>query len=236
MSQIMDNQVYEDEIDLKTLIKTLWSFRVFIIRITLVFGLLGLLFSGVSYVLSDAKTMYTAEAIVEINTDGSAKLQREAYISLLTSQINVTNAIKDLELTQEFNSQDITVTEQESKRFINVMVSYPNLEQVTTIADAIVSQSIIQGNNVLKGVLVSTKERSEVINQATATKEAPNFILNIVIALVLGGMFSVFIVFFMEYLTNKVKTVEDVEHGLSIEVLATLPNMQEENKKEWWPW
>ncbi|AOY78270.1 Capsular polysaccharide type 8 biosynthesis protein cap8A [Clostridium formicaceticum] len=53
--------------------------------------------------------------------------------------------------------------------------------------------------------------------------------LNIAIAGVLGLMFSLFLVFLMEYLDNTIKTPEDIQRHLNLNIIGAIPAMREED-------
>ncbi len=236
MSQNSQYETYEDEIELKTLITTLWDFKAFIIRVTVMFGLLALVFSGASYLLANPVTTYEAQSVVGVNVDGSVPRQKQAYLSVLSSQASIDAAMNNLELTHPFSHQDVVISEVKDTDLVRITVKYPNANDAQVITDAIVNQSIMVANDVLNGVSVGSREMATLTGNTTTSKPTPNVVLNVVIALVLGGMVSVFVVFFMEYLMNKIKTVEDIEKGLKVEVLTTLVNTQPKKKQGWWPW
>ena len=52
----------------------------------------------------------------------------------------------------------------------------------------------------------------------------PNKIMNITIASVIGMMIGLFIVFLLEYLDNKLKTPQDIERYLDINILGVVPS------------
>ena len=66
---------------------------------------------------------------------------------------------------------------------------------------------------------------NQVIDKAILPKEPvkPNKIMNILVAAVLGMMIGLFIVFFIEYLDDKLKTTQDIETHLGIPVLGVVP-------------
>ncbi len=230
-----ENSPYEDEIDLKTLITTLWDFRSFITRITLLFGVMALLISGAIHFLSNPIISYEAKTVVELTLDGPYQHQKQAYVSLLNSPTTLNRAKKEVEV-ENISISDIKVTEVGDTNIVEVVVLYQNSERAKDIANAIVNQSIIVANDVLSGVRVTAREMASLTGNTTSSKELPNVVFNTVIALVLGGMISVFMVFFMEYLLGKVKTIDDIEKGLNVEVLTILPNTQPIKKQGWWPW
>jgi capsular exopolysaccharide synthesis family protein len=52
---------------------------------------------------------------------------------------------------------------------------------------------------------------------------SPNYILNIVLSIFVGGVFGVGLAFFIEYLDTSVKTVDDVERYLNAPVVGVIP-------------
>lgn len=226
----------DDEIELKTLFLMLWDFKGFILRVTLLFGVIALLFSGISYVLANPVITHEAVSTVGIGVDNSVPRQKQAYLSVLSSEASINAAITNLELTHDFSYEDVIIEEVEDTNSIKVLVHYENANDALVITDAIVNQSILVANDVLTGVRVTAREMAALTGNTTSSKELPNVVLNTVIALVLGAMISVFMVFFMEYLLGKVKTKEDIEKSVQIEVLATLSNTVEKKKQGWWPW
>ena len=55
---------------------------------------------------------------------------------------------------------------------------------------------------------------------------SPNKTMNIAIAFLLGLMVSVGLVFLLEYLDNTYKNKEQLEKGLDIPVLGTIPDLE----------
>ncbi|MDO7204752.1 GNVR domain-containing protein [Paraclostridium bifermentans] len=55
----------------------------------------------------------------------------------------------------------------------------------------------------------------------------PNKVMNIAIAAVLGIMISLFVIFLLEYLDNKIKVPQDIEKHLGLPLLGVIPH---ENK------
>ena len=60
----------------------------------------------------------------------------------------------------------------------------------------------------------------------------PNKTMNIAIAMVLGVMASVFIIFLIEALDNKIKKPEDIQESIGIPVLGTVYEYETNNKKK----
>jgi len=71
------------------------------------------------------------------------------------------------------------------------------------------------------------KTPMEVFEPATPPKTndyySPNYVLNIVLSVFVGGIFGVGLAFFIEYLDTSVKTVDDVERYLNTPVVGVIP-------------
>lgn len=58
----------------------------------------------------------------------------------------------------------------------------------------------------------------------------PNKMMNVAIAGVLGAMLGIFIAFMIEYLDNTIKTPEDIEKNLGIQVIGMIPMFEQIEK------
>ena len=65
----------------------------------------------------------------------------------------------------------------------------------------------------------------EVVDKAIVPKNPikPNKIMNVAIAMVLGVMVSVFVIFLMEALNTSIKEPKDIEEKLGIPVFGVVP-------------
>ena len=66
---------------------------------------------------------------------------------------------------------------------------------------------------------------AEVIDTAVLPENPikPNKLMNVAIATVLGLMISLFVVFLLEYMDNKIKKPEDIEKHLGLPILGVVP-------------
>ena len=58
--------------------------------------------------------------------------------------------------------------------------------------------------------------------QAPSLHSGPNMVKNVVLSVVVGLMFGVFVVFLMEMLDRRIRTKEDLQFGLELPVLGVL--------------
>src|SRR5699024_11495820 len=61
------------------------------------------------------------------------------------------------------------------------------------------------------------------------TPVSPRPVLNIAIAIVLGGMVGVGLAFLLEYLDNSIRTEEDVEKHLGLAVFGSISHIDDED-------
>lgn len=135
--------------------------------------------------------------------------------TVITSTINKLN----LDMTYEELSDSVSVTNVADTQIIKISVQNKNPQIAARISNTIPQ---IFGAEVKRIVKASG---IEVIDKATISKDPikPNKIMNIAIAIVLGVMVSVFIIFLIEALNTKVKEPKDIEEKLGIPVFGVVP-------------
>ncbi len=124
------------------------------------------------------------------------------------------------ELHTEVDKDDITIGTVQDTGIISITVQGTNPQKVTDIANALPivfekeAKRIADANDV------------QVIDKAIVPKNPvkPNKIMNIAIAAVLGVMVSLFVIFLLEYLDNKIKTPQDIEQCLGLPLIGVVPN------------
>ena len=120
---------------------------------------------------------------------------------------------------------------------------------VSNVADTQIIKISVQDNNPVIAAKICntipqifTKELQrtvevsgvKVIDKAIVPKNPikPNKTMNLAIAMVLGVMASVFIIFLIEALDNKIKKPEDIQESIGIPVLGTVYEYETNNKKK----
>ncbi|QSX09288.1 hypothetical protein J0B03_04290 [Alkalibacter rhizosphaerae] len=77
-----------------------------------------------------------------------------------------------------------------------------------------------------------TITRSAVLStEKVEVRQPVNFVLNTVIGIVFGLMGTIFLVFFMNYIIDRIKTMEDVEKRLGVRVLGAIPKQDNKDSK-----
>ena len=135
--------------------------------------------------------------------------------TVITSTINKLN----LDMTYEELSQAVSVTNVDSTQIIKISVQHTSPTIAAKICNTIPEIFSTEAQRVVKASGV------EVIDKAIIPQNPikPNKKMNIAIAMVLGVMGSVFIIFLLEALNTKVKEPKDIEDKLGIPVFGVVP-------------
>ena len=179
--------------------------------------------------------VYEAKSTLIVNTEKSQETQMitgdqfsvsqklaVTYGEIIKSRAVLESVISNLKLDSEYEDlvEKITVSPVKDTQIISISVQDTNPKKARDIANEI--PKVFE-----KEVKRITKANDiQVIDKAILPQGAikPNKMMNVAIAAVLGMMIGLFIVFLLEYLDNKIKTVQDVEKHLDLPILGVIPN------------
>lgn len=156
-------------------------------------------------------------------TDDLNYVQKVAltYGEIIKSNTVITSTIKELglDLTYEELIDSINVTNVADTQIIKISVQNTNPYLATSICNTIPKIFEVEAQRVVKASGI------EVIDKAVVPKNPikPNKMMNIAIAMVLGVMVSVFIIFLREALNTTIKEPKDIEDKLGIPVFGVVP-------------
>ena len=110
-------------------------------------------------------------------------------------------------------------------------ILFRELREERGLAYDVYSQMDLDENVNTMNIFTSVREESideviEVIDKAIVPKipVKPNKIMNIAIAGVLGVMISLFVIFLLEYMDNKIKSPQDIQKYLELPLLGVVPD------------
>lgn len=215
--------------ELKEYIQIIFKHLPMIILITFLFGLASGLIS--IFVLDD---VYQASSSIIVSDKKDNKndisnndiiLYRnlvDTYSEVAKSNrvlLSVKEALKTDMSTQDLRGK-ITVSGVGDTEIIKIQVEDKNPEQAALIANtlAVIFQAEVKELLLMENVQVLDEA------QVPVTPVKPRILLNVVVAVFLGLMISIGIVFLMEYLDNTIKTPEQVERILNIPVIGSIPS------------
>ena len=232
-----------EEIDLKELFEIFWHKKAQIILIILIFMVLGVIYSVgfVTPMYSSSTTLVLAgtsssadenqvsETITTADLTINSKLVA-TYSELVKSKNILGQVISNLgiNIDAEELRKNVEVTSVEDTELIEITVSNENPEYAARIANEIakvfeekIAKEIYNINNV------------HIVDEATPETEPSNVnhVKDIVIFAFIGAVVAVMYVLIANMLDTTVKTQEDIEKGIKIPVLASIPIYDMEMEK-----
>ena len=143
------------------------------------------------------------------------------YGEIIKSRTVITSTIEKLGLDMTYSelADAVSVTNVSDTQIIKISVQNENPLIATKICNAIPEIFSTEVQRIVKASGV------EVIDKAIMPQNPikPNKKMNVLIAMVLGVMVSVFIIFLIEALNTKIKEAKDIEEKLGIPVFGIVP-------------
>ena len=162
--------------------------------------------------------------LAEMTTSDDLRFVQElalTYGEIIKSRTVITSTIDklNLDMTYEALAEAVLVTNVSDTQIIKISVQHNNPLIATKICNTIPKIFSKEIQRVVKASGV------EVVDKAIVPENPikPNKIMNIAIAVVLGAMASVFVIFLIEALNTKIKEPKDIEEKLGIPVFGVVP-------------
>ena len=207
------------EIDILSLIKTLWRRKFIIVVTAFVMAIFALIYSTViakpSY--SSTTRIYVVNRQQNDNSTLNQDLQAGTYL------VKDYKEIADLKLKLQPSelAKKINVTVPTDTRIVSIAVSDGNAEEAARIANSVRQAAAEKIIAVTKVADVTTLEAAE----APKEPSSPNIKRNTLIGFLAGGMLMSVISIVVEVLDDRIKKPEDVEEVMGITLLGVVPNM-----------
>lgn len=169
------------------------------------------------------------EASQVINQNIQADLQLINTYSVIIKSPAILDQVAeqlDLDLTAEQLNQKITVSNAENSQVVNVAVQDEDPAVAVDIANTTANVFQTEITELMNVDNVSIL--SPAVLKDNPTPVAPNPMLNMAIAAVVGLMLGVGIAFLLEYLDTSIKNDQDIEDVLGVPVLGVISPIQEE--------
>ena len=156
----------------------------------------------------------------------------------IASTRQVVESCKELALSMEsmqrvIGELNLPYSAQTLRNSINIIVGDVTTVQVTDPNPQRAYEINKQVTTVLMEFITDAArlENVQLLNPAEVplVPDSPRIPFNIVVAFILGLMFSVVLAFLFEHLDNTIKTTDDVQKYLGIPVLGVIPEIEEES-------
>ncbi|HEM4055778.1 TPA: capsular biosynthesis protein CpsC [Streptococcus suis] len=226
----MNNQEMNTiEIDVLSLLKTLWS-KKFLIIITALFGA-GIAFVYSSFLVTPQFDSTTRIYVVSQNVEAGAGLTNQElqagtylvkdYKEIILSQDVLSRVKTELGLTEDISNK-ISVSIPVDTRIVSISVRDADPNEAARIANSLrtfAAQKIVE---VTKVSDVTTLEEAVPAEQPST----PNTKRNIAIGILAGGMLAVSLIVIIEVLDDRVKRPQDVEEVMGMTLLGVVPDLK----------
>ena len=148
-------------------------------------------------------------------------IKSPVILDIVREELNISESVEEL-------TGKITVQSQQDSQVVNITVQDESPVMAAKIANKtaeVFQKEIVEIMNV---------DNVNILAKAIGDKEQapikPSPLLNMVIALVVGLMASIGLVFLLEYLDNSIKTEQDIEKFLELPVLGVITTIQEQEE------
>ena len=225
-----ENQMVE--INILSLLKTIWKRKFLIILIALITAVIAL-----GYSVFIAKPSYQSTTRIYVvnrqQSDNNAltnqDLQAGAYLvkdykEIILSQDVLSTVISELKLssTTADLAGEVAVSVPTDTRIVSITVTNGDPNQASRIANTLREVAAEKIITVTKVSDVTTLEEAE----APKTPSSPNIRRNVMIGFVGGAVAMVVLVLIVEVLDDRVKKPEDIEEVMGMSLLGIVPDMK----------
>ena len=225
-----ENQMVE--IDIVSLLKTIWKRKFLIILTALITAVIAL-----GYSVFIAKSSYQSTTRIYVvnrqQSDNNAltnqDLQAGAYLvkdykEIILSQDVLSTVISELKLssTTADLAGKVTVSVPTDTRIVSITVTNGDPNQASRIANTLREVAAEKIITVTKVSDVTTLEEAE----APKSPSSPNIRRNVMIGFVGGAVAMVVLVLIVEVLDDRVKKPEDIEEVMGMSLLGIVPDMR----------
>lgn len=224
-----DNQTVE--IDVLSLVKSLWRRKFLIVVTAFVMAIITLGYN--TFIIKPNYTSATRIYVVnrqpsDNSTLTNQDLQAGSYLvkdykEIILSQDVLAKVISDLKLNMQPSAlaKKITVTVPTDTRIVSIAVSDGDAKEAARVANSLRQVAAEKIIAVTKVADVTTLEEAEV----PSSPSSPNIKRNTLIGFLTGGALISMVIIIVEVLDDRVKKPEDVEEALGITLLGVVPNM-----------
>lgn len=219
-------------IEISDIIFWLMKWKWVVIACTILFSILGYLFSNLTY-----NPIYTAKASMVVNSkqtkivDGQIVMPNDVYLaqqlmatytSVLTSDKIISYVIDTLDLNKSVDSirGSIKITAAEDTQVVYIEVSQNDPYLSKNIANAIMEEAPKLMRETVEVGSVNILDFAKL----PKTPKAPSTVQYILVFMLMGLLLSAAAVIFANFVTMKVKNSDDIEDKTSIPVFGEVPH------------
>lgn len=235
-----------EEIDLKEIIMLFWDKKIKIILITLIFAVLGIIYtetritpmytSSTTLVLatSENRNKQSANEMISSNTITTSDIiinlnLVSTYSELVRSNNIIRQVIENLgiEMSEDSLRNSVKVTAEQNTELIRISVTNESPENAAIIANEISKVFIEKVSEIYNTNNLHVLDKAQI----NTSPSNINKIKNIAIFSVIGVLISIIYIGLTNILDNTIKSEAEIERIFKIPVLCSLPLYNFDNKK-----
>lgn len=234
-----------EELDLKELFQMFWNKKIYILLITLIFVVIGII-----YTIGFVTPMYTSSTTLVLAASDKTTEANKPTSTITTTDVTLNSKLVEtyrvilqtndvlrevisnlgINISEEEIKNNITVSSVENTEVIQISVNNENATNAAKITNEIAkvfSKKVGEIYNINNVYVLDEAEVSTNPSNINHTKD-------IIIFAFIGLVISVMYVLIANMLDTTIKTQEDIEKSIKIPVLATIPiyNIDMENLKK----
>lgn len=227
----MNKESHEIEIDLVQLVRVLWGKAKYIILVTVIFGVLGMVGSATFitpiYEASGKMIVNTREnsnANVSNDQLNSAKSLVDTYAIVIRSRDVVNKVISDLDvdITYEQLAGCISVKAVNNTQIMRIVVQHPNRELAIAVAEKLLD---IVPDVIVEVVAAGSVKPVEQV-YSSPNPVLPNNSKNALLMAIVGFVLSCGVVVIWYLADNTYKSDLEIQNDLDLPVLGVIPKME----------
>lgn len=221
-----------EEIDLKELFDTFWSKKFIIIAVTIIFGMIGVLYSKIfvtpkytaraSMILASVSKAEGSDTSITTTDVTLNNNLISTYKLLATSNAVVREVLDNLKITDMTEGalkSKIDVTSETNTQMIYISVTDEDAYRATTITNELTNVFSEKIKDIYKIENISVVDEAEVPTSPSNINISKTTIFFASVGLIL----SMVIIYLVSILDNTIKNVKDIEKAVKLPVLAELP-------------
>ena len=223
-----------EELDIKEILKIFWNKKVLILSITIIFLLVGFIYSSffvtpmyratTTIILVQSADTGVDKAITQSDVTLNQKLV-PTYSALIKKRIIATPVIQNLGLNISENdfAKKVTASSVNDTELIDISVTDSNPYEAAKIANEVAK---VFGEEI-KGIY--NIQNVSIVDEAIVPKTAYNVkpVKNMVIFGFIGLIISLIATFLMFYFDTTIKSKEDVENITGLPILTVVPEYED---------
>lgn len=235
----MEQRTLRDEIelDLKEIVRVILSKLWFIILMGVLVGLAMLIYTKymVAPLYSSTTKVYvlnrqnTNANVNYTDLQTGAQLTKD-YMELVKSRTILTQVITelDLDMSVEALAGMVTVSSPQDTRVVALTVTSTDVYLAQKIANELRDISATHIREIMNLEAINTVEEANI----PVGPSSPSIVRNAMMGGIFGVLIGMTIIIAMYLLDDSIRTPDDVERYLNVSVLASIPILENENKKK----